>query len=111
MNSIAEISDYQKNISLEFILIKYLETNKTKDNDKIDVWLVGDETGTMEFGIWNCSLNPGDVIYLSGGYTSLFQGSKRLFVSKTGWISRVRTFRKTFKASECHQEILRDFLA
>ncbi|CAD24958.2 hypothetical protein [Encephalitozoon cuniculi GB-M1] len=110
MDSIAELSDYQKNICLEFILIKYLEANKTKDNDKIDVWLVGDESGTIEFGVWNCSLNPGDVIHLSGGYTSLFQGKKRLFVSKAGWVSRVRTFRKTFKASECHREMLEDLL-
>ncbi|AFN82411.1 hypothetical protein EROM_010670 [Encephalitozoon romaleae SJ-2008] len=109
MNIIAELNDYQKNICLEFILIKYLGTNKTKGNDKIDVWLVGDESGTIEFGVWNCSLSPGDVIHLSGGYTSLFQGKKRLFISKTGWINRVRTFRKIFKVSECHEEILKEF--
>lgn len=110
MNKIGELGDYQKNICLEFILIKYLETNKTKDNDKIAVWLAGDESGTIEFGLWNCALNVGDVIYLSGGYTSPFQGRKRLFVSKTGWITRVRTFRKTFKVSECHKELAKDFL-
>jgi ssDNA-binding replication factor A large subunit len=105
MNKIVEIGEYHKNVCLEFILIKCLEINKTKDNDVVSTWLVGDESGTIELGLWNTVLNAGDVICLNGGYTSLFQGRKRLFVSKSGTISRTRTFRKIFKMSEAHIEL------
>lgn len=107
MERVSDLKDQQKNIVLEFILIKQLELNKTKENGTIVTWLVGDESGTVEFGIWNCPLNIGDVIRLDGGYVSMFQGNKRLFVSKSGWINRTGTFRKIFKVSECHIDIVK----
>lgn len=111
MHRISELEDNQRNIVLEFILVKYLEAKNTKENGHIDVWLAGDESGTIEFGMWNCVLNVGDVMYLNGGYVSPFQGRRRLYVSKVGSISRVRTLRKVFKVSECHEDLVKDLLA
>jgi ssDNA-binding replication factor A large subunit len=102
---IAELGDYQKGLALEFILILHLDTNTTKDNDKVVTWLVGDETGTIEFSMWNCPLSIGDVISIVDGYTTQFQNKKRLFVSKAGGITRVRRFRKLFKVSEEHLDL------
>jgi ssDNA-binding replication factor A large subunit len=110
VQKIAELGDYQKGLTLEFILIKYLDTNKTKDNDRVVTWLVGDETGTIEFSVWNCMLGVGDVISVVDGYTTQFQGKKRLFVSKAGSITRARRFRKVFKVSEEHAGLCKKIL-
>lgn len=106
MQRISELEESQKNVAVECIVLKYMETKTTKDGDRIVIWLVGDESGTIEFGVWNCSLDVGDVIQVAGGYVSVFQEKKRLFVSRIGAVSRVGVFRKTFLVSECHVEMM-----
>lgn len=93
---IGDLNDYQKNINIEFIVIKLIEKNTTKDNDIVNTYLVGDETGTIEMSVWNENLQIGDIIYFYDSYTSIFKDKKRLFLSGNGYMRRVGRLRKEF---------------
>lgn len=49
--------------------------------------LVGDETGSVVLTLWDDQINmfnPGDVVEIHGGYTTLFKGSLRLNIGRSG---------------------------
>lgn len=53
---------------------------------------VGDETGSVLLTLWDNQINMfqvGDVLEIRGGYTSLFKGSLRLNVGRSGQIGKV----------------------
>jgi ssDNA-binding replication factor A large subunit len=93
---IGKLSNYQKNINLSFIVIKEVEVNKTKEGCLVRTYLVADESGSIEYSIWNEELNPGDIIRITNGYTTLFKNKNRLYNSKSTTVSRVSHFRKAF---------------
>ncbi|KAF9763181.1 SOSS complex subunit B1 [Nosema granulosis] len=95
-NKIADLSDYQKNINIEFIVLKCIEKNTTKDNDIVRTYLAGDESGRLEVSVWNEVFLIGDIIYFHDGYTSVFKDKKRLFLSGNGFIRRIGRIRKEF---------------
>jgi len=53
---------------------------------------VGDETGSVVLTLWDEQIRRfkvGDVLEIRKGYTTLFKGSLRLNVSKSGYIEKV----------------------
>jgi hypothetical protein len=95
-NKISELTDYQKNINIEFIIVKLIDKNTTKDNDIVNTYLVADETGVIEASVWNEDINVGDIIYFYDAYTSVFKEKRRLFMSGNGYLRRVGRIRKEF---------------
>jgi replication factor A1 len=54
--------------------------------------LVGDETGSVVLTLWDDQIGmfePGDVIKIGGGYTTLFKGSLRLNIGRGGRAEKV----------------------
>ncbi|MCW4020307.1 MAG: single-stranded DNA-binding protein [Candidatus Bathyarchaeota archaeon] len=54
--------------------------------------LVGDETGSVVLTLWDDQINlfkAGDVVKMRGGYTTLFKGSLRLNIGRTGHMEKV----------------------
>jgi ssDNA-binding replication factor A large subunit len=95
----------KKNVNVEFIVLKVLETNTTKDNDKVYTYLVADETGSIEATVWNILFDIGDIIYFHDSYVSSFKSKKRLFVSGNGFVRRVGELKKEYRISEEHKKI------
>lgn len=95
-NKIVDLSDHQKNINIDFIILKSIEKNITKDNDTVNTYLAADETGTIEVSVWNEEFLIGDIIYFHDGYTSVFKEKRRLFLSGNGYIRRTGRIRKEF---------------
>ncbi|KAF7684630.1 SOSS complex subunit B1 [Astathelohania contejeani] len=99
--TISELKNQQKNIDISFIIIKEIEKRNTKENEIVTTYLVADETGSIEFSLWNDTLEPGDIMYLSEGFTATFRGKVRLFLSPVSQLTRVCTFRKSFNLEPC----------
>jgi replication factor A1 len=54
--------------------------------------LVGDETGSVVLTLWDKQINmfkAGDVVEIRGGYTTIFRGSLRLNIGRTGRIEKI----------------------
>ncbi|WUR03808.1 SOSS complex subunit [Vairimorpha necatrix] len=103
---IKDLKTSMKNVNVDFIVIKLLETNTTKDNDKVYTYLVADETGSIEASIWNILLEIGDLICIEDAYVSLFKERKRIFKSGNGNIRRIGEIKKQFRLSEEHKNLI-----
>ncbi|KAK1348511.1 hypothetical protein CWI37_0379p0020 [Hamiltosporidium tvaerminnensis] len=95
-HKIVDLTNTTKNICLSFIVIKEISVTTTKDKDIVRTYLISDETGSIEYSAWNIQFEDGDLINITGGYTSLFKGKTRLFNSKNSMINRNGKIRKVF---------------
>eukprot|EP01117_Protostelium_nocturnum_P017977 TRINITY_DN740_c0_g1_i3.p1 TRINITY_DN740_c0_g1~~TRINITY_DN740_c0_g1_i3.p1 ORF type:complete len:113 (-),score=6.41 TRINITY_DN740_c0_g1_i3:166-504(-) len=90
---ISELRPRQKNVNCVFIVLEKGQINtKTKDNHNITHTLVADQTASIHLSLWDDVgevIQPGDLIRLCGGYTSLFKNSLILYVGKYGSIQRI----------------------
>ncbi|KAF5141472.1 oligonucleotide oligosaccharide-binding fold containing 2b [Vairimorpha ceranae] len=102
---IKDLKIFIKNVDVEFIILKLLETTLTKDNDKIYTYLVADESGSIEASIWNILLDIGDIIYIYDAYVSSFKERKRIFKSGNGYIRRIGEIKKEFILNEEHKKL------
>lgn len=95
---ISELSAYNKNIELTFIIIKSLGQTRTKDNSIVYSYLVADATASVEYSIFDQSLNVGDIIRINYAYSTLFKGKLRVYNSDLTEIKRIDEFCMNFKA-------------
>ncbi|EPR78942.1 hypothetical protein SLOPH_1672 [Spraguea lophii 42_110] len=105
--NIKDITNYQKNIEVIFIVIKELGCGKTKEENPIYTYLVADETGSIEFGIWGTYLKVGDIINITMAYTTPYKGRVRLFSSYSSEVKRIGFFTKSFKPEPNMSDILK----
>ena len=62
---------------------------------------MADESGSVEYSLWNNEFRTGDVMQLTGGYLSMFRGKPRLYSSKHSELTRLCHFRKLFSLQPC----------
>ena len=85
--TVGEIKSGDKNIDIQVILIKLLDTHKIK-NGSITTFLVGDETGSIQCNFFdNVSqfIKEGDVLYITGAYSTLYNKHIVLYQPKIGY--------------------------
>jgi len=67
-------------------------SKRTQRQHLIAEALVGDETGSVVLTLWDDQISrfkADDVVEIKGGYTTLFRGSLRLNIGRTGRIEKV----------------------
>ncbi|ELQ73978.1 putative nucleic acid binding protein [Trachipleistophora hominis] len=96
---IADINAYNKNFELTFMVIKNLGHIKTRDNDVVYSYLVADDTGSIEYSIFNQSLDLGDIIAINYAYATFFKTRLRVYNSELTVVRRVGEFNFEFKMS------------
>lgn len=96
---ISDISAYNKNFELTFMVIKSLGHIKTKDNDMVYSYLVADDTGSVEYSIFNQSLHLGDIIMVNYAYATFFKGRLRVYNSELTVARRIGEFCFSFRTS------------
>ena len=85
---VAEIKSGDKNIDIQVILIKLIDKHNLKNGSTITTFLVGDETGSIHCNFFdNVSeyIREGDVLYITGAYSTLFNNSVVLYQPKPGY--------------------------
>ena len=98
---IIEIKNGDKNINIKVILIKFLKSSIIKNGSKITTFLVGDESGTIHCNFFDNVSNfikEGDILNITGAYSSLFDNSIVLYQPKIGYghITKIGEFFFTF---------------
>lgn len=71
-----------KSLELKFIILDKLGTQTLKNNSVIHKFLVADETACIFANFFDQQgedLKLGDIMYLNGGYASLFNGQLILY--------------------------------
>ena len=85
---VIDIKSGDKNIDIKVILIKLLGTYNLKNGKKIVTFLVGDETGSIYCNFFdNVSIfiKEGDILYITGAYSSIFDNRVVLYQPKIGF--------------------------
>ncbi|KAL6079670.1 SOSS complex subunit B1 [Balamuthia mandrillaris] len=96
---IADLRPYMKSINCLFIVLEKGAVTKTKENHTISDCLVADGSAAIRLSLWDRqgeSLQPGDIIKLSGGYCTLFKNSLILYSGRHGHLERVGEFTMLF---------------
>ena len=86
--TVGEIKCGDKNIDIQVILIKLLDSHKIKNGSSITTFLVGDETGSIQCTFFdNVSqfIKEGDVLYITGAYSTLYNKHIVLYQPKIGY--------------------------
>lgn len=94
---IRDLTPYSKNIHLKFMVIENLGSLQTKDEKIVRTYLVADNTGSIEYSIFDQELNIGDIIKIKFGYVTFFKGKNRLLNSEITKIRRIGEFCMEFK--------------
>ena len=84
---VSEIKNGDKNIDIKVILIKIISKHNLKNGGTITTFLVGDETGSIHCNFFdNVSdyIKDGDVLYITGAYSTLFNNHIILYQPKIG---------------------------
>ncbi len=94
---VAEIKSGDKNIDIQVILIKLIDKHNLKNGGTITTFLVGDETGSIHCNFFdNVSeyIKEGDVLYITGAYSTLFNNSIVLYQPKNGYgfVTKINEF-------------------
>ena len=85
---VIEIQNGDKNIDILVIIIKFLGKHILKNGGCITTFLVGDETGSINCNFFdNVSkfIKEGDILYITGAYSSLFKNHIFLYQPKIGF--------------------------
>ena len=85
---VVEIKNGDKNIDIKVILIKFIRSNNLKSGGKITTFLVGDESGSIYCNFYDNVSNfikEGDILYITGAYSSLFENQIVLYQPKIGY--------------------------
>ncbi len=94
-NCIAELRPPQKSIELKVIIMSKDAPKELKNKEILTQCLVADHSGKVLcnfYGELGQKLRPGDIVYLSGAYTSLFKDHMVLYQSAKGGVYRLRDF-------------------
>lgn len=101
---ISEIPENKENIFLKSIVTKHLELKKI-NADYLNLYLIADESGCIEYGLYNNNLNCGDIIEIENGYANVKENRLRVFNGKNGIVKRVGRFRMKFNLENNYSEI------
>ena len=85
---VKDICNGDKSIDIQVILIKNLGQYNLKNGSHITTFLVGDETGCINCNFFdNVSkyIKEGDVLYITGAYSSLYNNHIVLYQPKMGY--------------------------
>ena len=85
---VKEIKNGDKNIDIEVILIKRLSTHNLKNGNKITTYLVADDSGSIHCNFFDNVSNfikEGDILYITGAFSSLFEDHIVLYQPKIGY--------------------------
>ena len=85
---VGQIKNGDKNIDIKVILIKNIAKHNLKNGGTITTFLVGDETGSIHCKFFdNVSdyIRDGDILYITGAYSSLFNNHIVLYQPKIGY--------------------------
>ena len=85
---IIDIKNGDKNIDIKVILIKFIRSDNLKKGNKITTYLVGDDSACIHCNFYDNVSNfikEGDVIYITGAYSSLFNNHIVLYQPKIGY--------------------------
>lgn len=93
---INELTPYSKDINLKFMIIKKHSTIKTKDESIVNTYLISDESGSIEYSVFDQELRIGDIIVADHAYVTFFKGKLRLFNSEITEIRRIGEFTMDF---------------
>eukprot|EP00026_Physarum_polycephalum_P019153 Phypoly_transcript_21024.p1 GENE.Phypoly_transcript_21024~~Phypoly_transcript_21024.p1 ORF type:complete len:216 (+),score=39.38 Phypoly_transcript_21024:83-649(+) len=88
-----------KHINCVFIVVEKGPITKTKDDHTIYQALVADYTGSINTSLWDTigeQVQPGDIIRLKGGYSTLYKNSLMLYPGKKGSTDRIGDFTLVF---------------
>ena len=101
-NTISELRPQQKSIELKVIVISKDAPKELKNKEILTQCLVADHTGKVLcnfYGELGQKLRLGDIVYLSGAYTSIFKDHMVLYQSAKGEVYRMRDFFFVFDQS------------
>eukprot|EP01089_Gocevia_fonbrunei_P005500 TRINITY_DN15955_c0_g1_i1.p1 TRINITY_DN15955_c0_g1~~TRINITY_DN15955_c0_g1_i1.p1 ORF type:complete len:165 (-),score=23.48 TRINITY_DN15955_c0_g1_i1:59-553(-) len=99
LTKLADLRPYMKGINCIFIVLEKGAVTKTKENHTISHCLIADNTASIHLSLWDSqgdSLQPGDIIRLSGGYCTLFKNSLILYSGRYGNLERTGEFQMVF---------------
>ena len=85
---VVEIKNGDKNIDIKVIIIKFYRSNILKSGGKITTFLVGDESGSIYCNFFDNVSNfikEGDILFITGAYSSLFEDQIVLYQPKIGY--------------------------
>ena len=99
--TVIEIKNGDKNIDIKVILIKFLGSHNLKNGNKITTYLVGDDSGSIHCNFFDNVSNfikEGDVLFITGAYSSLFDNRIVLYQPKIGYghVTKIGEFFFTF---------------
>ncbi|XP_058023637.1 SOSS complex subunit B1 [Ahaetulla prasina] len=92
---VKDIKPGMKNLNLIFIVLETGRVTKTKDGHEVRTCKVADKTGSINISVWDDVGNliqPGDIIRLTKGYSSIFKGCLTLYTGRGGDLQKVGEF-------------------
>ncbi|KAF2068789.1 hypothetical protein CYY_009891 [Polysphondylium violaceum] len=95
---IIEIKPFNKNINCVFIVLDKGQGIKKKEGTIFQV-LVADSTAAINMTLWDVigeQVQPGDILRLKGGYSTIYIDLQNLYVGKAGLIEKIGEFNMNF---------------
>jgi len=94
---VGEIKNGDKNIDIQVILIKCLGKHDLKNGGTITTFLVADDTGSISCNFFDNVSNyikEGDVLFITGAYSSLYNNHIVLYQPKIGYglVTKINEF-------------------
>ena len=97
---IGKLKPQDRNLELKVILVKVLGNFETRSHQQITQYLVADSSGSIlcnYFGDIGKKMRAGDIVYMDGAYTTIFDGHMILYLGKKGTIYKIGRFFMSFK--------------
>ena len=95
-NTIITMKPFEKSVELKVIVLERMGGGvQTKARNRITRFLVADQTASIYMNIFDelgDILQVGDILYINGAYTSVFQDQLLLYEGKTGKIHKIGEF-------------------
>lgn len=102
---ICELTIYKKNFDMVFMVIKDLGYVRTKDGNIIYSYLIADDTGSVEYSIFDHELCIGDILSINHAYSTVFKGKLKVYNSELSNVRRIGEFCLNFKTTPNMSEI------
>ena len=108
-HSVKDLYPGLKQLELKVILLdKTQESTRLKNGNILTQFRVADKTGSILcniIGEEGEKLEPGNILYLDGAYTTLYKGRQMLYNGKKGLLLRMREFFFLFSESPNKSEV------
>lgn len=101
---ISQIPSTDDKFTIKAIVYSFL-TKKTTKSSTIGIYQIADETGSIEFGMYDGTLNTGDIVLISNAYKVVKENRLRVFAGTNRNIRRISTFRMLFKTEPNYSDL------